>query len=130
MEQFWSSFWPVFWSIIGTGLTALMSWGVSRLIVWLNSKIKDENMRRHADALIQIIYSAVQAVFQTFVDALKDDGKFTEEEQKKAKEKCLEIIRGQLTEELKEYITENFGDIEKYLSTQIEAVIYQIKAQK
>ena len=127
MTQFWASFWPIFWSVIGTGLTALMSWGVSRLIVWLNGKIKDEKMRRHAQAIIEIVYNAVQAVFQTFVEALKDDGKFTEEEQKIAKQKCMDIILGQLTPELKAYIEENFGDLTAYLSNQIEAVIYQLK---
>ena len=127
MTQFWASFWPVFWSVIGTGLTALMSWGVSRFIVWMNGKIKDDKMRRHAQAVTEIIYNAVQAIFQTFVEALKDDGKFTEEEQKLAKEKCMEIIMGQLTEELKKYIQDNFGDIQAYLSNQIEAVIYQLK---
>ena len=127
MEQFWASFWPIFWSVIGTGLTALMSWGVSRLIVWLNGKIKDEKMRKHAQAIIEIVYAAVQAVFQTFVEALKNDGKFTKEEQETAKAKCMEIVMNQLTPELKAYISENFGDIESYLSTQIEAAIYQLK---
>ena len=122
-----TQFWPIFWSAIGTGLTALISWGVSRLIVWLNSKIKDEKMREHANAVIQIVYNAVQAIFQTFVEKLKDDGKFTAEEQAEAKTKCLEIINAQLTPELRDYISANFGDIQAYLSTQIEAVIYQLK---
>ncbi len=122
-----TQFWPIFWSAIGTGLTALISWAVSRLIVWLNGKIKDEKMRKHANAVVQIVYNAVQAIFQTFVEKLKDDGKFTAEEQAEAKVKCLEIINAQLTPELKEYITTNFGDIKEYLSTQIEAIIYQLK---
>ena len=122
-----TQFWPIFWSAVGTGLTALMSWAVSRLIVWLNSKIKDEKMRKHSETVIQIVHNAVQAVFQTFVEALKNDGKFTAEEQQAAKTKCLDIINGQLTTELKDYITENFGDIQAYLSTQVEAIIYQLK---
>lgn len=120
-------FWTIFWSAIGTVVTALVSWGVSRLIAWLNTKIKDEKMRTHASNLIQIIYSAVQAIQQTFVDALKDDGKFDEKEQKEAKEKCVQIVMSQLTPELKSYITENFGDIQAYISNQIEAVIYNLK---
>lgn len=120
-------FWTIFWSAIGTIVTALTSWGISRLIAWLNTKIKDEKMRQMAGQVLSIIQSAVQAIQQVFVDALKDDGKFDAKEQAIAKEKCLEIIKEQLTPELTEYIQENFGDVQKYLSTQIEAVLYNLK---
>lgn len=120
-------FWTIFWSAIGTIVTALTSWGISRLIAWLNTKIKDEKMRQMAGQVLSIIQSAVQAIQQVFVDALKDDGKFDAKEQAIAKEKCLEIIKEQLTPELTAYIQENFGDVQKYLSTQIEAVLYNLK---
>lgn len=120
-------FWTIFWSAIGTIVTALTSWGISRLIAWLNTKIKDEKMRQMAGQVLSIIQSAVQAIQQVFVDALKDDGKFDAKEQVEAKEKCLAIIKEQLTPELTAYIQENFGDVQKYLSTQIEAVLYNLK---
>ncbi len=120
-------FWTIFWSAIGTIVTALTSWGISRLIAWLNTKIKDEKMRQMAGQVLSIIQSAVQAIQQVFVDALKDDGKFDAKEQAIAKEKCLAIINEQLTPELTAYIQENFGDVQKYLSTQIEAVLYNLK---
>ena len=81
-------FWTIFWSAIGTIVTALTSWGISRLIAWLNTKIKDEKMRQMAGQVLSIIQSAVQAIQQVFVDALKDDGKFDAKEQAAAKEKC------------------------------------------
>lgn len=120
-------FWTIFWSAIGTIVTALTSWGISRLIAWLNTKIKDEKMKQMAGQVLSIIQSAVQAIQQVFVDALKDDGKFDAKEQAIAKEKCLAIINEQLTPELTAYIQENFGDVQKYLSTQIEAVLYNLK---
>lgn len=84
-------------------------------------------MRQMAGQVLSIIQSAVQAIQQVFVDALKDDGKFDAKEQAIAKEKCLAIINEQLTPELTAYIQENFGDVQKYLSTQIEAVLYNLK---
>ena len=84
-------------------------------------------MRQMAGQVLSIIQSAVQAIQQVFVDALKDDGKFDAKEQVVAKEKCLAIINEQLTPELTAYIQENFGDVQKYLSTQIEAVLYNLK---
>ena len=50
-----------------------------------------------------------------------------EECQKQAKEKALEIINSQLTEELKSYISSNYGDIQIWLSNKIESVIYMLK---
>ena len=47
--------------------------------------------------------------------------------QKEAKDKALEIINSQLTDELKDFIAENYGDIQKWLLNKIESVIYQLK---
>ena len=60
-------------------------------------------------------------------DTLKKEGKFDEAAQKEAKEKAYAIITGQLTEELRKYITDNFGDMKEYLMNQIEAMIYNLK---
>ena len=51
---------------------------------------------------------AVQSVFQTYVEALKKEGKFTEAEQRIANEKALSSYQAQL---IKLNIIENFGDI-------------------
>lgn len=71
--------------------------------------------------------SAVQTVFQEFVDTMKKNGKFDEAAQKEAKERAYNIIINQLTPELQNYIKENFGDIKDYIMNQIEAMVYQLK---
>lgn len=117
----------ILWSIVGTIGTGLATWVTTVLIAFLNSKIKDKNIARWSTAITKIVMSAVQSVFQTYVDALKKQGKFTVEEQKIANEKALAIIKSQLSDELQDYIKDNFGDMEKYLLEQIEAMIYQLK---
>lgn len=117
----------ILWSIVGTIGTGLATWVTTVLIAWLNSKIKDKNIAMWSTAITKIVMSAVQSVFQTYVDALKKQGKFTVEEQKIANEKALTIIKSQLSDELQDYIKDNFGDMEKYLLEQIEAMIYQLK---
>jgi len=117
----------VLWSIVGTIGTGLATWATTVLIAFLNSKIKDRNIAMWSTAITKIVMSAVQSVFQTYVDALKKQGKFTAEEQKIANEKALSIIKSQLTDELQVYIKDNFGDMETYLKEQIEAMIYQLK---
>lgn len=71
--------------------------------------------------------SSVQTITQTYVESLKKENAFTAEAQKEAYEKCLSLIKTQLTPELTEYITNNFGDMETYLKTQIEAMINNLK---
>lgn len=119
----------IFWGVIGTVVTGLATWLTTMIITWLNSKIKNNKLAMWSTAVTKIIMEAVQSVFQTYVEALKKEGKFTEAEQRIANEKALSIIKLQLTDELKKYIKENFGDMEVFLKEQIEAMIYQLKIQ-
>ena len=117
-------------SALGVVVMGLASWGVAVLTNWLNTKIKDKNLAMFLTKITTIITDAVKAIYQDFVEVLKKQGKFDAEAQKVAKEKALDIIKGQLTEEMKEYITSNFGDIEKWISDKIEAVLYTLKNNK
>ena len=127
MESFVKEVLPILYSVLGTAITALVSWAVSLLISWLNKKIKDEKVRKGTTDITKIITDAVMSVFQTFVETLKNNGKFDENAQQEAKEKCLAIIMNQLTPDMQNYITENFGDMKEWLSHQIEAIIYSLK---
>lgn len=120
-------FWTILWSALGTLVTALVSWLSATAIVWLNKKIKDKDIARWSSAVAEIIFNAVQCIQQTFVDDMKKAGKFDAEAAKQAKNKAMAIIKGQLTEELRKYITDNFGDMEEWLMNQIESVIHQLK---
>lgn len=123
LEQFW----PIFWSIIGVIGSGLATWLTTYLVGLLNQKIKDKKLARWSSELLQIIMSAVQTVFQSFVDTMKKSGKWDEEAAIEAKNRAYSIIVSQLTPELKTYITDNFGDMKEYLMNQIEAIIYQLK---
>lgn len=114
-------------SALGVIVTGLASWGVAMLTKWINSKISDKKAAEFINRIMKIITDAVMAIYQQFVEVLKNQGKFGPEEQKEAKNKALEIIQSQLTPELKEYITNNYGDIVPWLSSQIEAVLYTLK---
>lgn len=121
------AFWPIFWGIIGTVGTGLATWLTTFIVSWLNTKIKDKKLARWSTELFQIIMSAVQTVFQEFVDTMKKAGKFDEAAQELAKERAYKIIMSQLTPELKTYIANNFGDMKDYIMNQIEAMIYNLK---
>lgn len=123
----WNEITTIIFSGIGVIITGLCTWISSRLISWLNSKIKDKQLAKWSTALATIILDSVKNVFQTYVESLKQEGAFTKEKQEEALTKCLDIIKNQLTPELKEYVQTNFGDMETYLKNQIEAVIYSLK---
>lgn len=120
-------FWTILWGILGTIGTGLATWLTTFLVSLLNQKIKDTKLARWSSELLKIIMSAVQTVFQEFVDTMKKAGTWNDEAQKEAKEKCYNIIINQLTPELKQYIEDNFGDMKDYINNQIEAIIYQLK---
>lgn len=113
--------------VLGTLAAGLATWLTTVIVTWLNKKIKDKQLATWATAVTTIVLNAVQAVFQSFVDALKKDGKFDKAKQEEAKERALEIIKAQLTDELKKYIMDNFGDLDVFLNEKVEAIIYQLK---
>lgn len=117
----------ILWSALGVIVSGFITWFTATGIAWLNSKIKDSKLAKWSSALYGIIMSAVQTVFQEFVDVMKKSGKWNEETAKEAKDRAMKIIMGQLTPELKKYIEDNFGDMKEYLMNQIEAMIYQLK---
>lgn len=109
-------------------ITGLCSWIAATLVKWLNEKISDKKYSDMLSQLIYIITDAVQCVYQEFVEVLKKEGGFTEEAQKEAKERAMNIIYSQLSEKMKQFIIDNYGNIETWLSEKIESVIYSLKA--
>ena len=70
---------------------------------------------------------SVRATFQTYVDDLKKNGAFTKAAQAHALGMALATLLGSLSQEAKDYIQENFGNTETYLTGRIEA---EVKRQK
>ena len=98
-----------------------------KLSQWLSTKIKDEKAQALFTKAIGIVTNAVQVTFQTYVESLKNSGSFGKEEQAIAFDKAKAIITSELTEELKTFITQNYGDLQKWITNQVEATIYKLK---
>lgn len=118
-------------NIISVVVTAvilpLISYAGARLITWLNTKIKDENAKQQLTVATDIVTNAVRSVFQTYVETLKKNGTFDKESQKAALIKAKNDALAQMTDEIKEYITKNYGDLETWITTQIESTINILK---
>ena len=112
-------------SVIVTAVVLpLISFAGTRLITWLNTKIKDENARQQLTVATTIVTNAVRLVSQTYVDSLKASGSFDKEAQRIALEKAKDAALAQMNQDVKDYITTTYGDLENWLITQIEATIY------
>lgn len=94
---------------------------------WLNTKIKDEKGQALIDQAVDIVLNAVSLVFQTYVESLKNSGNFNAEAQKIASNLAKSLVRRQLSEDAKSYISKNYGDLEEWIRNQIEASIYKLK---
>lgn len=93
----------------------------------LVSKTDSEINKKYMDMLTDTITKCVIATNQTYVDALKDQNAFTKEAQEEAFIKTSSAVLTILSEDAKEYLNETLGDLNAYITTQIEA---QVNAHK
>ena len=75
----------------------------------------------------ETIAAAVAATNQTYVDALKNAGKFDAAAQREAAQKALETCLASISPAAKAFIEAAYGDIQEYLTTKIEA---EVRTQK
>jgi len=99
----------------------------TKLIQWVGTKIKNEKAAQLLGNASTVVLNAVKTVFQTYVDSLKKSGNFTVEAQKEALNRAKNICLSQLGTETTSFIESNFGDIDAWLSVQIEATINTLK---
>lgn len=124
------TFQQVLLSLLCTVLTALASWGVERLVAWLNTKIKDAKALKYLTEAIDVITSTVKATYQTYVQSLKDKNLFDGEAQKIALNKAIEQAKNSMSVEVQNYITANFGDLTEWIILQVESTLYDLKNSK
>jgi hypothetical protein len=98
-----------------------------KLTQWLNTKIKGEKEKNLLTKITEIITNNVASTFQTFVESLKKENKFDLNAQAQALRKTKESIFNELSDEAIQYIDNNFGDFNEWITTQIEATIYKMK---
>ena len=113
--------------VVTAVILPLISFAGTKLIAYLNAKVKDENAKLHLTSATTIVTNAVLTVFQTYVDSLKKSGSFDANAQVIALNKAKDIALSQMTQEVKDFITKNFGDIDNWLTIQIESSINLIK---
>ena len=112
--------------LLGIATTALIIF-ISAKTKELKEKHKDELFHKYADMLEQTIISCVIATNQTYVEALKKEGKFNAEAQKIAFDKTFSAVITILSDDAYDYLSEAIGDLEEYIINRIEAEVNTCK---
>lgn len=96
--------------------------------------IKDKNnnelTNKYIELLAQTIETCVIATNQTYVEALKKKNAFTKEAQIEAFRQTKEAVLAILTKEGEAYLTEVYGDLDTYITNQIQACVNMNKLIK
>lgn len=104
-------------------LTTFVIIFISKKAQELKAKTNNELYHKYIDMLEQTIINCVIATNQTYVDALKREGKFDGEAQKIAFQKTYDSVIAILSEDAKTYLNEVIGDLQAYIINQIEAQV-------
>lgn len=130
------------WNLIITDifqvvLIPLLGLAVSYFIKWVNAKAsalaaeaQNDTQAKYINMLAETIAACVVATNQTYVDSLKEQGKFDAEAQKKAFSMTFEAVKATLTAEAEKYLQEVLGDLDIYIKNYIEAEVAYNKMPK
>lgn len=120
--------------IIEVCLIPLLGVLVTYLVKYINTKSQEleastdnELAKKYISLLSSTITNCVIATNQTYVETLKKQGKFDAEAQKEAFNMTLNAVMALLTDEAKRYLSEIYGDLNTYITNQIEATVNQNK---
>ena len=89
----------------------------------LKKKTDNELAHKYLDMLAQTVETCVIATNQTYVDSLKDKNAFDAEAQKEAFNITYNAVSDILSAEAKDYLANIVGDLQKYITEQIEAAV-------
>ena len=89
----------------------------------ITTKTENEIMNKYLTMLASTVTECVIATNQTYVEALKKEGKFDLEAQAKAFEMTKDAVMMILTDEAQRYLSAAVGDLNVFISQQIEAAV-------
>ena len=89
----------------------------------ITEKTDNAIVDKYTVMLADTITACVLATNQTYVEALKKQGSFDVEAQKVAFNMTLNAVMEILSDDAKEYLSEAFGDLNSYITSQIEASV-------
>lgn len=93
----------------------------------LKNRQNNELFTQYSDMLEKTIINCVLATTQTYVEALKKEGKFDKEAQKKAFKLTYDNVMKILSADAEEFLRTVVGDLETHITEKIEAEVKKNK---
>lgn len=104
--------------IVNHAVKAFNEWAVNKAV-----QSESETIEHYLMDITDTISAAVLCTTQTYVEALKAQGKFDEEAQKIAFEKTKVAVMTLLAEDAKEFLAQMYGDVDLWIDTKIEQIV-------
>ncbi len=114
-------------TLLAAVLTTAISVATPYIVTFLKKKgvqiatqTENSKAQKYINEATDAIATAVTAVSQTYVDALKADNAFTKEAQAEALNRAMNTAIAIMSAEAKEFIVSAYGDLTTYLTAKIE----------
>lgn len=122
--------WPLIHEVLYVVIIAVVPVLAKYIVDLLNSKREEISARAESfafqDAIlraIQLVQDAVDTTSQTYVEALKKEGKFDSESQKKAMDMTIQSVEKLMDKDMKDLINTVYLDFDEWVRVQIESYI-------
>lgn len=91
------------------------------------TKAKNETEKKYLEMIENTIVKCVKTTNQTYVDTLKQQGKFDDAAQQEAFKRTFDAVLVMLSKDAMDYIGEITSDTNKYLTQLIESTVGDVK---
>lgn len=108
--------------LLGVLTTFFVKW-VNMKSAEIQTNVDDATLKKYMDMLTQTISDCVIATNQTYVESLKQQGKFDLDAQKEAFNLTRDAVLAILSEEAQIYLSTAVGDLNAYITKKIEAEV-------
>ena len=108
--------------LLGVLTTFFVKW-VNAQSMKIQTDIDDATLKKYMDMLTQTISDCVIATNQTYVESLKQQGKFDLDAQKEAFNLTKDAVMAILSKEAQVYLSTAVGDLNAYIAKKIEAEV-------
>lgn len=121
-------------SVVNTLVNVVITVGIPYLFALLKRKLdqderlaNSEKVKYYMDLAQDYLCDTVVMVKQTFVDSLKAEGKFNADAQVEAFERAKDAWLNMMSEEMKEIIINEVGDIDLWANAKLEKYVVETK---
>jgi ElaB/YqjD/DUF883 family membrane-anchored ribosome-binding protein len=113
---------------LGALLLVMVNAGLAMAIRWINQRTKSENIQLAVGTLGTVVEAEVARLNQQVVKALKNDGRFSEDEKAQIKSTARAAVQDQLTPAVQKAAGYAVQDVEVLVNSMIERAVTAAKA--